>query len=107
MTNHNSLDEVLREIEALGVQEGVLEKQLEDVIHEIRELRASQAKLQHGVVCGSIVSSRGKTYKVSMIDMGISFDGKRKPWLRGFVQKKDGTFGKVERCIFNDWVMVK
>jgi hypothetical protein len=70
-------------------------------------LYLERAKRDYGVSAGCTVWDlcRDKKFIVSEIQWFGSRRGK--PWLEGYVVKKDGTPGKVEQYIGTDWEVKK
>lgn len=68
-------------------------------------IRVKYVYLAFGVRVGSVVEDpEGRRYRVVKIDRWWGDD--EKPWLVGNPTKKDGTFGKAERNIY-DWTLVE
>ena len=85
-------------------QEEQLRNKLSKVTVAIREEQLLEAKNKYGVEIGAIVKDRsGKEYRITKVDVR-SWDGF--PWLEGNPRKKDGTFGKARRCLYNSWEVV-
>lgn len=53
-----------------------------------------------GMNVGDIVIWKGKEAKVTKIDPWLSSS---KPWLKGLVKTKDGSWGKAERSLYGEW----
>ena len=85
------------------------EEQLREALRALRvDLKA--ARLRHfeelyGLRLGSVVTYRGKEYRVTEIDAGYGgLDGK--PWLMGNPRLKCGGWGTSERHLYSYWMAV-
>lgn len=75
-----------------------------------REIKLREQRITsiHGIEPGSIVritkgDSTGKLAKVARMSREWGSGGTLKPWLLGYVAKKDGTFSTAERNLFDGW----
>ena len=88
-------------LEELEAKEREIVSALNAIRGEIREERLKIAKDKYGVDVGSVVvNNNGVRFLVVEIE-AKSFLGK--PWLSGNPEKKDGTWSKAVRNLFNDW----
>jgi hypothetical protein len=77
---------------------------LEDQLRDARESLEKARLLEYPVKIGQLVTSRGKVYRLSSFNFRYANRGK--PWARGEMRKKDGSFGVV-RELFSDWELLK
>lgn len=68
---------------------------------ELRAAKEAEAKKAYGVAVGDIVMYRGKRHRVTALEPSIS-----SLWLRGNPERKDGTFGTADRCLYNEWTKI-
>lgn len=76
----------------------------------LHDLKAKQfaaklklAKEKYGIDFDVIVKSRNKKFRVCRIDVTLS----DKPWVKGYPQKKDGTFSNTIRNLYASWEVVE
>ncbi len=63
----------------------------------------------HNVSVGCIVIHKNKKVKVQRVDnMGrwSVYNRTRKPWVYGYIEKKDGSFGLKAQCIYTEWELI-
>ena len=94
-------------LESLEQKRGELKKELSKLNSEIKKERLRIIKEIHGVSIDSIVKSRDKEYKVTYIDTGWWTIRGSKPWLRGVIKRKDGTWGTRIFHLYSDWTVIK
>lgn len=93
------------ELKQLLKQEAALLEQLCAVRVTIKELQTDIVFAKYRLVANkTILTDHGKIYRFSSIDR---LNGTDKPWVWASPVKKDSTFGKPTRRLFNDWEMVK
>ena len=93
----------MKTIEQLIEKRTALEQELVGVKKQIVALKMEAVKRNWKIAVGSVVKSTrtGKKYKVDSIeDWSVG-----RPWVRGYEMKKDGTFGKVYRRLYGDWLL--
>jgi hypothetical protein len=76
---------------------------LQDRNREITEILIGM--YHNGIKKGDIVTYKGDTYLVSSVgnrSWSIS-DRSYKPWVMGYLKKKDGSWGKSERYLYSEW----
>lgn len=69
---------------------------------ELSMLKAQRHDLlnnQFGISVGGFVSFQGKIFKVA----SVSHKSQGKPWIRGYLLKKDGSISCVPRDLFSQW----
>jgi len=89
------IEELERKVEQIEIE---LAKAKTDLWEALLE----KAKKVYGIDYGTIVMSRNEEYKVVSID--VRWD---KPWLKGYGKKKDSTWGKALRSLYDDWEIKK
>lgn len=85
------LDSAIKQLQRRETQ---LIAELNQIRQALAELRAQKVDIK----VGDLVTRGGKVYRVSKID---ATDWR--VWLYGNQQLKDGSFGKVARCLYDDW----
>ncbi len=72
---------------------------------EIREYWLNKHKEDFGVSPGVIVELKdGKMAMIDSVDAREAYN--RRPWVKGYVQKKDGNYGKALRNLYSDWKVI-
>lgn len=90
------LGDLRGKLKVLSLEESELRKQVEE-----KELAI--CKINYGVYVGCVVTSKeGVNYKISAIETY----SKSKPSMKGYKQKKDGSYGNVANYIYDGWVLV-
>jgi phosphoenolpyruvate-protein kinase (PTS system EI component) len=99
------------EVEALESQMEVVAQQIKDAANLLKEkekelvdLHLKVVKVLYGVELGSIVQP--KKGDVCMVTE-IRYNNLSRPWLKGHPKKKDGTWSRTERYLYDDWELVK
>lgn len=93
------------ELKELIKRREILQKDASILTEQIRAIQFSLIFERFHVTEGTLVKVRGgKFYKVFWI--GLHGDGLQKPWVRGHLQKKDGTLSKQTRHLFDDWELI-
>lgn len=78
-------------------------------VHTLNERNADiinqLVKEVHEISIGDIVIHKGCEYKIEYIFQQDWSDSDRicKPWIRGLLQKKDGTWGVKSVSLYGDW----
>lgn len=106
-----------QEVEKMELSEAAiqLENQYADnstqmkILHEKnRKIVLLLIEIYHGVKIGNTVieTKTGKKYIIQRFDKsGWSlYDREHKPWIYGYVIKKDGTPSTRPTCIYSEWV---
>jgi hypothetical protein len=92
-------------IEELEAREAAAVKVLSSIRQEIRDYWIESHKEVYGVCQGAIVLTRDKKRAIVVSVEGRESHGK--PWVKGRIEKKDGTFGAAIRNIYGDWEIYK
>lgn len=88
----------------LAIKESEMFHLLSKIRHELRETQLAIIKEVFGLFPGKIVKDReGKLYKVAQIKPIQN----GKPWVTGNPIKKDGTFGKSDKVLYDYWDISK
>ena len=70
---------------------------------QAKEKELAICKINYGVYIGCVVRSKeGVNYKIAVIEPYF----KSKPSMKGYKQKKDGSYGNVANYIYDGWVLV-
>ena len=90
------LGDLRGKLKVLGMEEYELRKQA-------KEKELAICKINYGVYIGCVVKSKeGVNYKIAVIEPYF----KSKPSMKGYKQKKDGSYGNVANYIYDGWVLV-
>jgi hypothetical protein len=92
-----------------GLQEKItsIKAEIELGEHNLSRLREELYRLeleQANIILGMLVRCDGKVYKVTGAQYLSSHH--EQPWLRGQLQRKDGTFG-VSRHLYRNWERIE
>lgn len=77
---------------------------LYDQIGKLEELLDQSRRAEHNLSSSTLVKVEGRTYRFSHL-YGEDYGGT--PWIKGFLQKKDGTFSKKSVPLYSQWVVVQ
>ena len=101
----------MNKIYGLGLDERIiaLEQYVEKLVddlklakHNLKVLEIQQVKQEYEIDVGTIVKNeKGQKFKIVSIDPSLC-----KPWLVVNPEKKDGTFGKSMRNLYDCWEKV-
>ena len=81
----------------------VLEMEMSELRKQAKEKELAICKINYGVYIGCVVRSKeGVNYKIAVIEPYF----KSKPSMKGYKQKKDGSYGNVANYIYDGWVLV-
>ena len=81
----------------------VLEMEASELRKQAKEKELAICKINYGVYIGCVVRSKeGVNYKIAVIEPYF----KSKPSMKGYKQKKDGSYGNVANYIYDGWVLV-
>jgi hypothetical protein len=86
-----------KEIKALEAEVDRLAAELQDARQRLYDVKVAAS----GISVGDIVmDKRGVLHRVTYIDVSWA---QNPPWVKGNPQKKDGTWGIVERNLYHYW----
>jgi hypothetical protein len=65
-------------------------------------IESELALLVHHIKVNCVVTQKGNDYKIQRI---VSFgrDVFGKPWVYGYIKKKNGAWGNMVRCLYTEW----
>lgn len=99
----NKLDDLVKQHEICSEDLTRISRCLQTVKHEL--VRETWNIREEETI---VVSTRTREeFLLSTIDMGLGRSYRKKPWIKGFSRKKDGTFSKVENNLYDDWEVKK
>ena len=76
----------------------VLEMEMSELRKQAKEKELAICKINYGVYIGCVVRSKeGVNYKIAVIEPYF---------MKGYKQKKDGSYGNVANYIYDGWVLV-
>ncbi len=94
-----------QELDRVGGLLQTLSEQTQALKTRQTDLRRRQVELVHGVSVGTVVLYDGVEYRVAAVEINDYSDYvKYKPWVRGNIKRKDGSWGTGERNLFANWV---
>lgn len=98
MTKEQELKQLLDEL-------SLARTHVQNVTEKARACWHAILKEKYGIEEGAFVKYRGALYKVSGIRHYQNFP-LNKPWVTGNLKKKEGTFSKIKRHLFDEWELV-
>lgn len=95
-----TLEEQIADVEA---RSRLLDSEMRELRERLRALQLSKAARDFNVTVGSLVTHKGRLFRVTSVDVRFSSG---KPWVTANPKKKDGTFGVARRTLYTNWEVV-
>jgi hypothetical protein len=89
-------------LDALQTKAQQLSDELSTTKNQIREEQLRIIKIDFKIDIDTIVMYNNNRYKISYIRP----DSYLKPWVRGYLLKKDGSWSRKEHYLYNDWSLL-
>lgn len=99
------LEKAISDLTPLDCEIEELDKKGLDLDERLHAARRKVVKLAFRVEAGTVVKSGDDRYVVTKVDTYFCWHVGHKPWLSGHKIKADGSQGKIDHHLYEDWII--